>query len=152
MSSPARAFLEPDGRYSNANLRLYSQSVTFRMKDIADDLGLSVVTVSKVLRNHPDIGEETRKRVLKRVKELDYQPNLMARSLVTGRSYLVGLVVPNLLHPFYAEVAKSLSVAIRKNGYSFIIIRQLLARRLDALVIASMGFGGSPLGDVRLDH
>ena len=45
-----------------------------RLKDIANDLGLSVVTISKVLRNHPDIGEATRKRVLKRMKELDYQP------------------------------------------------------------------------------
>lgn len=122
------------------------------MKDIADDLGLSVVTVSKVLRNHPDIGEETRKRVLKRVEELDYQPSVLARSLVTGRSYLIGIVVPDLLHPFYAEIAKSLSNAIRAKGYSVIIssseespdlerreIRQLLARRLDALVIASTG-------------
>jgi len=60
--------------------------MTIRMKDIARDLGLSVVTVSKVLRDHPDIGEETRKRVLQRVKELDYEPNILARSLVTGRS------------------------------------------------------------------
>lgn len=122
------------------------------MKDIAQDLGLSVVTVSKVLRDHPDIGEETRQRVLKRVKELDYQPNVLARSLVTGRSYLVGLVVPGLMHPFFAEVAKALSTAIRAKGYSLIVssseddpelerqeIRQLLARRLDALAIASSG-------------
>ena len=51
-----------------------------RLKDIAKDLGLSVVTISKVLRNHPDIGEQTRKRVLKRMKELNYQPNFAARS------------------------------------------------------------------------
>jgi LacI family transcriptional regulator len=126
--------------------------MTTRMKDIADDLGLSVVTVSKVLRGHPDIGEETRKKVLKRVKELDYQPNTLARSLVTGRSYLIGLIVPDLLYPFFAEVAKALSSAIRKKGYSLILssseedpdlerqeIRQLLARRLDGLVIASTG-------------
>ena len=43
-----------------------------RLKDIAKDLGLSVVTISKVLRNHPDIGEQTRKRVLKRMKELTF--------------------------------------------------------------------------------
>ena len=49
------------------------------MKDIARDLGVSTVTVSKVLRNHPDVGEETRDRVLARVKELDYRPNLAAR-------------------------------------------------------------------------
>src|SRR5665213_80982 len=123
-----------------------------RMKDIAQDLGLSVVTISKVLRNHPDIAEETRERVLQRVKELDYQPNLMARSLVTGRSFIVGLVVPSLLHPFFAEVAKALSAVLAERGYSLIIssseedqktenkeIQQLMARRLDALVIASSG-------------
>jgi LacI family transcriptional regulator len=126
--------------------------MTVRMKDIAEDLGLSVVTVSKVLRNHPDIGEETRDRVLRRVKELDYQPNFLARSLVTGRSYLIGLIVPDLLHPFFAQIAKALSNAIREKGYSLIVssseedpeletreIRQLLARRLDALAIASNG-------------
>ena len=123
-----------------------------RLKDIAVDLGLSVVTISKVLRNHPDIAEETRERVLKRVKELDYQPNITARSLVTGRSYLIGLIVPSLIHPFFAELAKALSAAIRKQGYSTIIssseedpeleareIQQLTGRRLDALVVASAG-------------
>lgn len=120
------------------------------MKDIARDLGVSVVTVSKVLRNHEDIGDETRKRVLARVKELNYRPNLSARGLVTGHSYLVGLVVPDLLHPFFAEVAKALSRSLLKKGYYLIIstseedpeleereIDQLLGRRLDALVIAS---------------
>ena len=120
------------------------------MKDIARDLGVSVITISKVLRNHPDIGAETRERVLARVKELDYRPNFAARSLVTGRSYLVGLVVPDLLHPFFAEVAKALSDVLRKNGYYLIIsssqedpeleeqeINQLLARRLDTMIVAS---------------
>ena len=126
--------------------------MTIRMKDIAKDLGLSQATVSKVLREHPDIGEKTRQRVLERVKELDYQPNPLARSLVTGRSYLIGLVAPSLLHPFFAEVAKALSAAIRDKGYSLIVssseedpelereeISRLLGRRLDALVIASTG-------------
>ena len=121
-----------------------------RMKDIARDLGVSVITVSKVLRNHPDVGDETRERVLARVKELDYRPNLAARSLVTGRTYLIGLVVPDLLHPFFAEIAKSLSEALRQSGYYLIVsssdedpdleeeeINQLLARRLDTLIIAS---------------
>lgn len=120
------------------------------MRDIARDLGVSVITISKVLRNHPDVGDETRERVLARVKELDYRPNLAARSLVTGRTYLVGLVVPDLLHPFFAEIAKSLSEALRAGGYYLIVsssdedpdleeqeIDQLLARRLDTLIIAS---------------
>lgn len=120
------------------------------MKDIARDLGVSVVTVSKVLRNHQDIGDVTRKRVLDRVKELNYTPNLAARGLVTGKTYLVGLIVPDLLHPFFAQIAKSLSGALLKKGYCLTIstseedpeleereINRLLGRRLDALIIAS---------------
>lgn len=120
------------------------------MKDIARDLNVSVVTVSKVLRNHSDIGAETRERVLKRVKELNYQPNLAARSLVTGHTYTIGLVVPDLVHPFFAQVAKGIVHRIRSKGYSLIIssseedpdlerqeIEHLLARRVDALIVAS---------------
>jgi LacI family transcriptional regulator len=122
-----------------------------RLKDIAQDLGLSIVTVSKVLRDHPDIGEKTRKRVLDRMKELNYQPNLAARSLITGRTLTIGLVVPDLLHPFFAQIAKAISVEVRKKGYSLFIstsdeepllereeIAQLLARRVDVLIIASV--------------
>ena len=121
-----------------------------RLKDIAQDLGVSVVTVSKVLRNHRDISPETRDRVLTRMKELKYQPNWAARSLVTGRSYLMGLVVPDLVHPFFAQVAKSASRILRKRGYSLIIssseenmefekkeIEQMVGRNLDVLIIAS---------------
>ena len=119
------------------------------MKDIAADLGVSLMTVSKGLRNEPGIGEATRQRVLKRAKELSYLPNVNARSLATGKSCLVGLVVPDLLHPFFADVAHGLSMALRQEGYFLIVasseedpeledreIEQLLARRLDALVIA----------------
>jgi LacI family transcriptional regulator len=128
------------------------------MKDIAHDLGVSVVTVSKVLRNHEDIGDKTRKRVLDRVKELNYTPNMAARGLVTGRTYLVGLVVPDLLHSFFAQVAKSLSGALLKKDYGLTIstseedpaleeheLGRLLGRRLDALVIASSCMNSSVL-------
>ena len=86
------------------------------MKDIAADLGVSSVTVSKVLRNQPDVGEETRRRVLQRIKELNYTPNLLARGLASGKSQTVGLVVPNLLHTFFAEFARELKVGLRKRG------------------------------------
>jgi LacI family transcriptional regulator len=120
------------------------------MKDIAQELGVSIGTVSKVLRNHPDISPETRDRVRKRMKELNYRPNLAARALVTGRTHTIGLVVPDLVHPFFGEVAAGLSKVLRKKGYSLIIsssdedqeqearaIDQLLARRVDALIVAS---------------
>jgi LacI family transcriptional regulator len=132
------------------------------MKDIARELGVSVVTVSKVLRNHEDIGEETRKRVLARVKELKYTPNLAARSLVTGRTYLVGLIVPDLLHPFFAQIAKSLSAVLLKKGYCLTIstseedpkleeqeIERLLGRRLDALILATASTSASVLDRIR---
>jgi LacI family transcriptional regulator len=117
-----------------------------RLKDIARDLGVSVVTVSKVLRGNPDIGEATRKRVLKRMKELNYQPNMMAR----GHTYTVGLVVPDLVHPYFAEFAKSLGGFLREAKRSLILasseddpkieqeeIHTLLNRGVDVLLIAS---------------
>jgi LacI family transcriptional regulator len=121
-----------------------------RMKDIARDLGVSVVTVSKVLRNVPEIGEETRRRVLKRMEELDYRPDYAAQSLATGRTMMMGLIVPDLVHPFFAQVAKGAACVFRKQGYGLVIssseqdgdlekeeIGQMLARRLDVLLIAS---------------
>ena len=80
-----------------------------RLKDIARDLGVSLITVSKAVRGMEDISEETRQRVLKRMAELNYRPNMMARGLASGKTYIVGLVVPDLLHPFFAEFAKSLN-------------------------------------------
>jgi LacI family transcriptional regulator len=121
-----------------------------RLKDIAQQLGVSVVTVSKVLRDHRDISPATKQRVWKRMRELNYRPNLTARALVTGRSYAIGLIVPDLTNSFFAEVAKGISRAIREKGFCLVIssseedaalerqeIEQLLARRVDALILAS---------------
>jgi len=120
------------------------------MKDIARDLGVSVVTVSKVLRNHSDISTATRKRVQQRVKELNYLPNPAARALLTGRTNLIGLIVPDLVHPFFSQIAKGISAGLRSKEYGLIIssseddpqlerreIDQMLARRVDALILAS---------------
>jgi LacI family transcriptional regulator, galactose operon repressor len=121
-----------------------------RLKDIAEELGVSVVTVSRALRDRPDIAKETKAKILERVKQLNYRPNLMARSLVTGRSSLVGLVVPDLIHPFFTEIAKSLAAALRKKDYFLIVsssesdpqleqdeIEHMLAHHLDCFVVAS---------------
>ena len=69
------------------------------LSDIAKDLHISVVTVSKALRNKGRISARTRNRVLKRAKELDYRPNWVARSLVTRRTYTIGLLLPDFTHP-----------------------------------------------------
>jgi len=121
-----------------------------RLKDIARDLGVSLITVSKAVRGMEDISEETRQRVLKRMAELNYRPNMMARGLASGKTYIVGLIVPDLLHPFFAEFAKSLNGVLRKHNYGLILtsseedpeieqqeIRTVLARGIDALLIAS---------------
>jgi len=120
------------------------------MKNIAQALGVSVVTVSKVMRDHADIGPETRQRVLDKAKELSYRPNLTARSLVTGQSYQVGVIVPTLLHPFFADVLEALSSTMKESGYAVMIsssmedavieeaaIEQLLGHRMDGLIVAS---------------
>ena len=124
--------------------------MAIRLKDIAADVGVSTITVSKVLRNKPDVGEETRKRVLQRVRELNYRPNLLARGLASGHSNTVGLIVPDLVHTFFAEFAKGLKAGLRKRGYQLVLasaeeepemeieeIDNLLARGVDALLVAS---------------
>ncbi|MGH9638451.1 MAG: LacI family DNA-binding transcriptional regulator [Bryobacteraceae bacterium] len=121
-----------------------------RMKDIANDLGVSLMTVSKALRGHMDISEETRNRVLRRVRELKYQPNWVARSLATRRTYIVGLIIPDLMHSFFAEVANGLAEGLGSFGYQIVVansnedaeterneVEMLLARGVDGLVVAS---------------
>jgi len=120
------------------------------MKDIALDLGVSLMTVSKALRSHSDISEKTRQRVLKRAQELDYRPNWIARSLVTRRTHLVGLVIPDLMHSFFAEVSKGVTRKFEARAYQVVIsnseedpdaeerqIELLLARSVDGLIVAS---------------
>jgi LacI family transcriptional regulator len=121
-----------------------------RLKDIARDLDVSVMTVSKVVRGCADVGAETRRRVLARIKELNYQPNWVARSLAARRTFMIGLIVPDLMHSFFAEIAKGVSAAIRPLGYDVVIcnseedsaleaseIDRLLARQVDGLILAS---------------
>jgi LacI family transcriptional regulator len=123
---------------------------TVTLKVIAKALGVSVMTVSKVMRDQPGVASKTRKRVQSKAAELGYRPNLTARSLVTGQSSQVGIIVPTLLHPFFAEVLDALSSTLQQGGYAVMIssslenpaieeaaIEQLLAHRLDGLIIAS---------------
>jgi len=120
------------------------------MQDIARDLKVSVVTVSKALRHQGSISAATRDRVLRRAKELDYQMNWVARSLVTRRTYTIGLLLPDFRHSFFAEVAKAVAETVRPRGYHVIIsyfeedpeleaieADSLVARQVDGLIMAS---------------
>ena len=91
------------------------------MKDIADDLGVSLMTVSKALRGHTDISEATRGADLAAREQLKYQPNWIARSLVTRQTYIVGLVIPDLMHSFFAEVANGLTKELAPLGYQIVL-------------------------------
>jgi len=121
-----------------------------RLKDIAHDLNVSVMTVSKVVRGCADVGAETRQKVLARIKELNYQPNWVARSLAARRTFMIGLIVPDLMHSFFAEIAKGVSTTIRPLGYDVVIcnseedgavesseVDRLMARQVDGLILAS---------------
>ncbi len=120
------------------------------MMDIAKDLNVSVVTVSKVLRNQGRISDATRQRVLRHAKKLNYQMNWVARSLVTRRTYTIGLLLPEFAHPFFAEIARAIANTVRPQGYHVVIASfeedpeleasefdSLLARQVDGLIIAS---------------
>src|SRR5881409_3236060 len=120
------------------------------MMDIARDLNVSVVTVSKVLSNQGRISDSTRKRVLRRAKQLNYQTNWVARSLVSGRTFTIGLLLPDFTHPFFAEVAKAVAETVRAHGYHVIIsyfeedaklerneAEALVGRQVDGLIWAS---------------
>ena len=85
---------------------IFSPLMAVTMADIARDLGVSVVTVSKALRNQGSISTATRERVLQRAQELNYQINWVARSLVTRRTFTVGLLLPDFRHSFLEKLPR----------------------------------------------
>ncbi len=120
------------------------------LQDIARDLDVSVVTVSKILRNQGQFSASTRERVFRRARELKYQANWIARSLATRRTFTLGLLLPDFTHPFFAEIAKSIAGIARPKGYHVIIsyfeedpalerqeAESLLARQVDGLIVAT---------------
>ncbi|CAN5550311.1 substrate-binding domain-containing protein [soil metagenome] len=125
--------------------------MTVRMKDIATDLNLSKMTISKVLRGQMDVSAKTKERVLQRMKELNYRPNISARSLRTGQTLSIGLIVPSLADPIYTNMARSVVKHLRLANYSVLLssaeyepdlerreIEQQLSRQVDALILASV--------------
>lgn len=116
--------------------------------DVAKRAGVSVTTVSHVLSSRRPVAEATRQKVLRVIEELDYRPNEVARSMRVQRTSTVGLVVPNISHPFYTAAARGLEDALRPEGYHCIVtstdadrdverdaVRQLLSR-VDGFVIS----------------
>jgi LacI family transcriptional regulator len=92
------------------------------LKDVAKSLSLTPATVSKALRDSSDISVETRERVKKACKELGYRPNLLARSLISNRSKLLGVLVPDLRISFFSEAVRGMYEEAEKKGYECIFL------------------------------
>lgn len=88
---------------------------------VARKAGVSKSTVSRVLNDQPHVGPDTRERVFAAIRELDFQPNASARSIVFGRTRTVGLLVPNLSSPFYVEIVEGIVSEISSRDYGLLL-------------------------------
>ncbi|MDO5573061.1 MAG: LacI family DNA-binding transcriptional regulator [bacterium] len=91
------------------------------LKDVAKESGLTVTTVSRVLNNRGYISEETRNKVYEAMKTLNYQPNEVARSLSKKKTNMIGLIVPHIKHPYFAELISCIESAANKNHYRILL-------------------------------
>ncbi len=91
------------------------------IKDIAKAAGVSPSTVSRALNDSPLIRESTKERIKRLAAELGYERNELARSLVKGRTRALGLLVPDITNPFFAEITKGVEDAARSRGYGVIL-------------------------------
>lgn len=91
------------------------------IKDVARKAGVSVGTVSRVLAKNDTVKQPLRERVLKAMADLDYSPNLTARALRTNKIDVLGLVVPDITNPFFAQLAKSIEMEAAKRGHSVML-------------------------------
>ena len=120
------------------------------MSDVARKAGVSLMTVSRVINNKGDVSDETRQRILEIISTLDYRPSGIARSLATKETYTLGLVVPDVSNPFFADVTQGVEHLAHSNGYhvflcnsgedpqrELALIQSLEERRVDGLILCS---------------
>jgi LacI family transcriptional regulator len=93
------------------------------LKKISEILGLSISTISRALKDHPDISDKTKQRVVELATTLDYEPNANAINLRTSNSKLFGLIVPSIANQFYNSFIASVEEESRRNGYSLMILQ-----------------------------
>src|SRR6185295_16608052 len=119
------------------------------LADIAKALGVSKMTVSRAINDHPEISPDTRARILEAAQRMNYRPNQFARALTTNRSYLLGVVVPDLMHSYFAEICRGIESVAKPLGYQNLICStdedaaseedeiEALLPRTDGLIVAS---------------
>jgi len=91
------------------------------IKDLAEELGIAPSTVSKALKNHPDISQDTRKRVNDLAKLWNYYPNPIALSLRNSRTKTIGLIIPEIVHHFFSSVISGIEDVAYDAGYNVMI-------------------------------
>ena len=119
------------------------------IKDIARELGISPSTVSRALKDHPDISQETKKVVNELAKKLNYRPNPIALSLKGGSSRMIGVVVPEIVHFFFSTVLSGVEDYADEMGYNVIICQSneiydnevkntdaLISARVDGIMVS----------------
>ncbi|MDQ6827612.1 MAG: LacI family transcriptional regulator [Gemmatimonadota bacterium] len=132
--------------------RLAHEPTRVTMQDVATRAGVSQPTVSLVIGNSTTarISKDTRERVLAAASELGYRPNVVARGLVQSRSYSLGLVVPNLLNPFFTDVVSGAERVATEEGYAVLLcdvaegtaehhLDALRSRQIDGVIIDAAG-------------
>lgn len=95
------------------------------IKDIAKVANVSYATVSRALSGSPEIGEDTRERVLRICREMGYTVNYVARSMVMQHTHLLGLIVSNIDNPFMSELAYHIELRARERGYNLMLCNSL---------------------------
>ena len=119
------------------------------IKDLAAQLNISVSTVSRALKDNPEISQQTRKTVQALAKELGYRPNPIAVALKTHKSYTIGVIVPQIVNTFFANVVKKIEEIADKYGYNVLVassnesfekeqksIDVFLANRADGIILS----------------
>src|SRR5438034_1100155 len=91
------------------------------LADIARELGISKMTVSRAINNDPLVKTETRDQVLEVSRRLNYSPNHFARALATNRSFLIGVIVPDLMHSYFAEILHGIGEIARTAKFQIVI-------------------------------
>jgi LacI family transcriptional regulator len=128
------------------------------LKDIAEETGFSIKTVSRAIHDHPDIKEETRAAIMEVVRKRSFTPNWAAQSLRSQRTSTIGYIVPNITNGFFGEIGMSVDEFFRGRGYMTLMcftsnsreneiasIVSLLAKNIDGIILAPVGNSGEYL-------
>ena len=121
-------------------------------KDVAARAGVSVATVSYVINHTKHVTPEVQARVEEAIRELNYTPNLVARSLVTRKTQHVAMLVNNLKNPYYSEILAGAQKAASKRGYIVSIVMIDYANEEEGLQLAARGVDGVIIATVRCEE